>query len=214
MAMLVTLSDMKTYLGISGTTYDTFLTEQITLVSDVIESYCGRKFIQDQYIQTFYKDDFTEAFVKELPLFHYPVSSVASIEEDDVALEGIRIQYPNGILTNTIGFFMSGDKVEVTYTAGYLQANIPTPIQSVVKSIVEEKYNRKVSGISLNFGSDVQSISIPGAISIAFDYSLTSNDRVNAYGNLLGNYVNMIDKFRSSRAIMGSGKLEYVVEAP
>ena len=87
---------------------------------------------------------------------------------------------------------------------------MPTTIQYVVKAIVEERYNKKLSGVSLNFGSDVQRISIPGTISIDFDYTLTSNDRVNAFGNLLGSYLNLLDFYRSERAILGASRLNYV----
>ncbi len=39
--MLVSLADMKTYLGIGDASYDDFLTEQLVLFSSAIEGYCG-----------------------------------------------------------------------------------------------------------------------------------------------------------------------------
>jgi hypothetical protein len=77
-------------------------------------------------------------------------------------------------------------------------------------SIIEERYNKKKSGISLNFGSDVQRVSIAGTISVDFDYSLQSNERVSAYGTILGNYINVLDQYRSERVLTGSGMITYV----
>ena len=48
--MLVTLADLKTYLGEATTTYDAFLTEQIGFFSDAIETYCGRKLLSASYV--------------------------------------------------------------------------------------------------------------------------------------------------------------------
>jgi len=76
--------------------------------------------------------------------------------------------------------------------------------------LVKERYNKHTSGIDLDFGSDIQSISIPGTISVAYDYSLQNNERKTAFGAILGNYVNTLDYFRSERPLIGSVRLEYV----
>lgn len=216
---LVTLEAMKTYLGVSGTDFDAFLTEQIALFSSAIENYCCRKFTQTSYTQTFYKSDFVrEDDSHALPMFHYPIISVASVKEVCGENESPLIASDYRI-NGQLGFiyrFISGMKsrwflrlgydatVVVAYSAGY--ATIPPEIQAVVKSLVEERYNKKKSGIELNFGSDVQRVSIPGVISIDFDYTLQSNERATKFGTLLGNYVNVLDYFRTERALIGSIK--------
>ena len=211
--MLDTLSNVKSRLGITSTDYDTFLTSQITMISDVIEAYCRRKFLEDDYIQTFYKDDYCQSRMMEL--YHFPVSSVASIVQDGVTLddEAYRLHKPTGRIISEDGspFFRSEETV-VTYTAGY--ATCPAPVLAVLDSLVGERYNKKVAGVDLNFGSDVQRLSIPGTISIDFDYTLNSNERKSAYGVILGNNANILDDWRSERAVLGSGNLEYVEEAP
>jgi len=211
--MLVTLNEMKTYLGIplATTTYDAFLTEQITIVSDAIELYCNRIFASAEYVQTFYVTEDNEQS-NRFYLAQYPVSAIDSVIEDDTTLDLISeclLQGPKGILERRYyPWFQSSESITVTYTAGY--ATTPTPIKSAVYSIVGEKYNKKVSGVDLNFGSDVQSISIPGTISIAYDYSLQANDRKTPLGMILGNYVNILDIYRSERAVAGSIGSEYV----
>lgn len=211
--MLITLAQMKTYLGISGTDKDDFLTLQIQIVSDAIQGYCGRIFEAANYIQTFYGDDFGPGRLKSLFLFHYPVNSIDLIEVDGEEIEDDwRIHKPSGLLTRRCGFFgYSGEAMEITYNAGF--ATLPPALASVVYSLVEERYNKSIAGVGLNFGSDVQRVSIPGTISVDFDYTLTNNDRVTAYGVILGSYVNILDSYRSERVIVGSGSVKYVEEA-
>lgn len=209
--MLVSLSDMKTYLGIpsTDTTYDSFLTSQLTLVSEVVETYCRRSFEQRTFTETFYKDDFDRT--KTLSLFHYPIISITSVEEDGVELDTdyYRLHKGTGLITRTDDYyFFSGEEVEVVYSTGY--ATYPTPIIDVVQSIVQERYNKKTSGVDLNFGSDVQRVSIPGTISIDFDYSLSNNERSTPFGVILGSYVNVLDYYRSDRAVVGRGTITYL----
>lgn len=206
--MLVSLADMKAYLGIpSGTTtYDTFLTQQLNVVSDAVEGYCGRKFEDASYTQTFYKEDY-ELNKNEILLYHYPVISITSIKDGDTPITDYKLHYPTGYLSRKDGLFFN-DTIEVEYTAGY--ATVPSTVLHVVYSVVEQNYNKKKSGVALSFGNDVQSISIPGTISVTFDYTLDSNQRKNAYGVILGSYANILDQFRSERTIIGSGKIAYV----
>lgn len=212
---LDTLSNVKTRLGITGTTYDTFLQNQIDLVSEVIEAYCRRKFTQATWKQNIYREDShpTKRFV----LFHFPVQSITTLKEDGttVSASEYRLNKPSGTITGVDGrTFLCAKDTEITYVAGYASGEIPKPILDVLDGIVQERYNKKSSGVSLDFGSDVQRISIPGAISIDFDYSLSNNERTSAYGNILGNRANVLDDYRSERAVVGSGKLEYVEVVP
>lgn len=215
--MLDSVANVKARLGITETAHDGFIGAQIQLISDVIENYCGRKFIEDDYIQTFYREDYY-CTDKKIELFHFPVSQVDSIVEDGDTLDtdNYRLHPPTGFVVGLEGKYFFGSwgpkATVVTYTAGY--ATCPSPVLAVLDSIVGERYNKKVSGVELNFGSDVQRISIPGAISIDFDYSLSNNDRKSAYGTILGNNANILDDWRSERSVIGSGKLEYVEEAP
>lgn len=212
--MLVDLADIKSYLGISVATYDDFLKQQGALLSDAIENYCGRKFLETDYKQTFYAADY-EDVVKSLYLFHYPIIGDVVISEDSVDVTSevaFRIHKPSGKIIRPDMFFAGVDEVLVEYTAGY--ATLPPSIEGVFLSLIEEKYNKKLSGVPLNFGSDVQRISIPGVISLDMDFTLESNQRKTAYGVYLGSYVNVLDLWRSERRIIGSGKLEFVEDVP
>ncbi len=206
--MLDTLNNVKTRLGISGTTYDTFLTTQITLISDTIEAFCRRKFLSAAYDQTFYRGDYKTSQLLEL--YNYPVSAITSVKEDDVVLSSdtYRLHIPTGRIIRTSGYFFWPLKTVVRHVAGL--SACPTPVLSVLDSLVQERYNKKVSGVDLNFGSDVQRISVPGAISIDFDYTLNNNERKSAFGTILGSNLNVLDAYRSERAVLGEGTLSYV----
>lgn len=208
--MLIDLDTIKEFLGIEVDTYDSFLTAQEEIISQSVEGYCGRKFLEASYVQTFYAEDYPGQ-CKDLPTFHYPILTVSSIERDTVDIsEDVRVHKETGNLHNRKGFFYHkfNEQLVVEYTAGLEE--LPAPVSSVILSLIEERYNKKKNGVSLNFGSDVQSISIPGTISIAFDYSLQANERKTAYGTILGNFINVLDAYRSERVIVGSGKLAYV----
>jgi hypothetical protein len=214
--MLVSLNDMKTYLGIPlvDVTHDLFLTMQLQVVTEAVEGYCNRKFSQATYTQTFYRKDFVVS-PDSLSLFHYPLVSVASILEKELssdpglAVSGYGFHIPSGRVFMPSGrFFSNGNLIEVQYDAGY--ASVPMIILNVVYSLVQERFNKKVNGIDLNFGSDVQRISIAGTISVDFDYSLNNNERKNAYGHILGSHLNILDSYRSERSVMGDVRLSHV----
>jgi hypothetical protein len=229
-ALVLTISEVATMVTESGnplcsyrievTTYDQFLTDQEQIISDSVEGYCGRSFSLKNYLQTFYGEDYYGEGTKKLVLFHYPLTVLTSIFRDtteDITSE-VRVHKPTATITKNrfVSLFKNNcflsdtDIVEVTYTAGF--AEVPSPVKSVILSLIEERYNKNKSGVALNFGSDVQSISIPGTISVAFDYSLQANERKIAYGTIIGNFVNVLDSYRSERSIIGSGKLKYVEE--
>lgn len=219
---MLTLTEIKSYLGITSTDYDDFLTIQESIISETVEGYCGRIFLEKDYVQTFYIADFLQESRKELTLFHYPLTELTTVieKQDGVTIQDITSDVlphnPTALLKKKFlsgswpDFFCYGNEVEVTYSAGF--AAVPGPIKSVILSLLEERYNKKLNGIQLNFGSDVQRISIPGTISIDFDYSLQANDRTTAFGTILGNYVNVLDFYRSERSIAGFGKIAYAEE--
>lgn len=212
---------MKIYLGIdpSDTTYDVFLTSQITLVSQTIEAYCNRKFEATDYIQTFYREDqiVSDRVLDEVTCFQFPIITVASVisKENDAdagdPVTDYRIHKPTAkvIKNRYSGWLRTGcsNILEVTYRAGF--EVIPAPVLEVVYSVVQERYNKKKSGIDLNFGSDVQSIAIPGVINIQYDFSLQNNQRDSAFGSILGSNANVLDYFRSERAVIGDIRLAY-----
>lgn len=220
--MIVTLAEMKTFLGVTGTDDDAFLQSQIDLVTAAIEAYCGRKFEETEYIQTFYRYDWRRK-QRKVPLYQFPITELVYVTFEGAAqpfpVNNYRVYKQSGSIDMSDCFsssFIEGNgNVIVRFKAGYPVEKIPTPVKYVVYSVVQANYNKKKAGIDLNFGNDVQSISIPGAISVAYDYTLTKNDRTTAFGSIIGDHLNTLDFYRSEVAVMPDVWIEeFVEEAP
>lgn len=211
--MLVPLSKLKEVLKIpvADTSSDAFLLQWGTIISNAVEIFCRRKLLAADYIETQYYDD-DGVLNDSLMLYQYPLNSVTSITpegQDPLDLSTMRLQKSVGVVFCKHGFYRNGaDSIEIKYNAGFV--TLPPVIEMVVTSLVQEKYNREKTGMDLNFGSDVQRISIPSTISIDFDYTLTNNDPNNEMGQILGNYMNVLTPFKSERAISPQGRVVYV----
>lgn len=213
--MLVTLSEVKDYLGVSGGADDTFLQSQIDLFSQAISYYCRRNFEAANYIQDFYKEDMDqrEIPVKELSLAEYPLNSVTQILVDTEVVDPSEYRFIGKygkivFLRGKEKYLCSGSRIRVSYNAGY--SSIPVTLKDVCYSLIAERYTKKKTGAALSFGSDVQQVSIPGVISISYDYTLSSNERSSSFGTLLGSYVNILDFYRSEKQAIGPGKIEVI----
>jgi hypothetical protein len=195
---------------IDFTTDDAFLTQQGQLISDTIEAYCRRAFTSGAYVQTWYAEEWVRKNPREILPFHFPLITVTHLKVDGETADvsAYRVHKPTGIIKLLSDIRMDWDELELSYTAGY--AAVPTPIQNAVYELVEARYNKKKAGVALNFGSDVQRVSIPGTISIDFDYSLQSNERSSQFGLILGNHLNVLDYYRSERVAFRIEELEYV----
>lgn len=225
--MLVSLGDMKTYLGETGATFDAFLTQQITVVSDAIEGYTARVFASTAYVQTYYYQDYTDDFARRyLYSFHYPLTAITQIQEIEKDDDGndtvtatltaneflfkpetgkIYKTEANGTRLNWFQCRATNSRIEVSYNAGF--ATTPTPVEQVVYDLVEQQYNKKKAGVAINFGKGVQRISVPGVMSLDFDYTLTSNERKSKFGMILGDHGNVLDQYASERSLGGLGEI-------
>lgn len=231
---LITLAELKVALGNPTTdaTQDAFLQGEIDLYSEIIESYCARKFIQSTYTQQFYRDDFPQDSVGFIRLYHWPVTIISSIQlitrsesgdttETLTANSDYRFHNTGKIkrLCNYIPRTWDGDfgsswyastEIQIDYTAGFLVADVPLPIKNTMYAIIDERWRKYLQGQELNFGKNVQRMSVPGVISIDYDYTLTQNERERKFGMFLGDYANALDFYRSDRALIGNITEPYV----
>lgn len=201
---MITLADIKTYLGVTGTTHDQFLQHWLDVVVSAVEEYCGRPFSQKTYTEIFHRDNWGSS----LRTYHYPIKSITSVTDamgNDI-LSAFRVHKPSGTLE--MKERVRWEEIEVVYIAG--TETLPPLVKEVIQSIVKEKYNRSQSGIDLNFGSDVQRVSIAGSLSVDFDYSLENNSSKNDLGMILGNYKNMLNPFISAKRVINTQVKHYV----
>lgn len=118
---LITLAELKLHLGITTTTDDERLESAITLVSEMIATYCGRRFAFASAIETFHFDDCEQSRNNAgLTLSLYPVATIASVAVDDSALDATawHINPASGLLWPASGRW-SGTIV-VDYSGGYM----------------------------------------------------------------------------------------------
>ena len=218
--MLVSLEDMKDYLGITDTSQDAYLTSELTLFSETVENYCNRKFEVATYTEKiFHRDFYNES---EYYLYHFPIITLTSAtekakDEDDVILNPLmnnrtgkmKILDDNEYFTSLFKNTGANGYMEIVYDAGY--ATVPLEVQEAIKELIQARFNKKESGVDFNFGSNVQRVSIPGVMGIDFDYTLTTNERTNKYGMILGDYQNIFDNYRSERTLVGDTEVSYLV---
>lgn len=137
---LTTLADVKVELGISGTTYDTLLSQYITAESLKIQNYCGGVLVSEVLSEQF---RLTEEY-DHLQLSRFPVSSIASVTVDDEVLDADEYEcdLASGLLYCLSGDSVVGwgdDKITVVYTAGY--STIPEDLQEACTQMVKMSYS-------------------------------------------------------------------------
>ncbi len=125
---LTTVARFKTFAGITVATDDTLIERLINIVSDYIEKFCDRRFLQTAYTDEYYDGNGSN----QMLLKQYLVSSAASfvLEERDtdtneanwssVDTKLYHIDYTAGIIELIAHTFREAPrKYRVDYTAGY-----------------------------------------------------------------------------------------------
>jgi len=155
--MLTTLSDVKNYLGITVTTYDSLLTSLIGSVSAWIEGYLDRKIAAVDLTET------VDGGKRSIALSNFPINSVASIQYNQgtqhtpsmvtISPDDYTILYDFGIIEH-VGIFPGGRRnITVTYNSGF--ETIPADLELVAKTLVAKLFGqRKAQGKKMEiFGS-------------------------------------------------------------
>jgi uncharacterized phiE125 gp8 family phage protein len=148
---LATRAALKLYLGIDGaeTGEDDLLEALLAYASERIESYCSRRFAEEELTE-YIDGDGTDRLV----LGRRPVASLAGIYvdsdrefgEDTKLLELERVLYPaTGIVVWVGGIFPRGTRnVKAVYTAGYAQ--IPDDLAAACVKLAASWYAHAKSG--------------------------------------------------------------------
>jgi len=125
---LTTVQRVKDFLGITVASNDTILERIINQVSDFVENYCDRTFVETTYTNELYDGTGTD----KLFLKNFPISSTDTFTLEkrsgsqnvsnfnSIESEMFFIDYNTGILeTNGWGFTELPQRYRATYTAGY-----------------------------------------------------------------------------------------------
>ena len=188
---LTTVDRVKTFIGITVADYDTLLESLINQVSDFVEHYCDRTFVETANSNEIYDGTGSD----KLFLFNYPVSSTETFTLDkrsghqnvdnwnNIEAENFFVDYKTGIVeTNGWGFTELPRHYRITYTSGYAFKNDGAPLvtlesvnigdleYAVWKLVANVYYMRKDS-------SNVQSESI-GDYSVTFRKSTMTDQEI------------------------------------
>lgn len=145
---LTTIDKVKSYLQITTTTDDAFISDLITNVQSLVENYCDRNF--DSQIYTMEQHT---AMHKVFP-FNYPIISVQAIRRSGIDIANIDTQFtsyrihPSYIELLDYKYVTMGNKfmwanheesyVEIDYTAGYTV--IPGDLSLAATKLVALEY--------------------------------------------------------------------------
>ena len=137
---LITLDELKTYLGVSGTENDALYELLINNVTDWIETYTERRFAETAYTDEKYDGcDYCKLVLKQ-----YPVNSGETFTIDERLTVGgsfseitstdYTVDYPRGIVCWTSNFKEGCQNYAVTYTAGY--STIPNDLKQAAMMLI------------------------------------------------------------------------------
>lgn len=187
---LTTVARIKTFLGISGTTYDTILERLINMVSDFVEGYCDRTFRETANSNEIYDGTGTN----KLLLKNYPVddSATFTLEEragdyrvsswNAIDAELYHVLWNEGIVDFLGNRFREIPRhYRITYTSGYDFDNV-TPgntlesqgigdLEYAVWKLVANAFRKR------KHGTNVKSESI-GDYSVSFRASTMTDQEI------------------------------------
>lgn len=114
---LTTIASAKTYMGISDSSQDAMIEQLINSVSDDIANRCNRVFLLAERTEKLNGNGSSD-----LLLLHYPVTEITSVSIDTTVIDADEYSLDNGsgMLTRLGSAWPDGQKMTITYTAGYI----------------------------------------------------------------------------------------------
>lgn len=148
---LVSLADVKTYLGISGSSEDGLIGDLINAASAAANAFTGRFLLSKTYTEFYNGNGEAELILKNLPIISVTSLYNANNErvfdattEIDVS-EDVLLLKEEGVLrlwNNESAFIAGVANVKVVYVAGYALASVPQDIQYAIKLWVGKAYQK------------------------------------------------------------------------
>ena len=156
MTDLITLAEYKEYKGISNPDRDGKFQILITRASALIETYCNRKFIEYSAVADA-RIEWFDGITNKVELTEFPVISVETVytspdggmtqtllTEGASGLTGYFVDLEAGEVFMQLGvnnfidsYNIPYRSLEITYTAGYTEENLPEDLKLAVMDLVE-----------------------------------------------------------------------------
>lgn len=145
---LTTLEYVKTYLAITGSTMDAWLSQAITAASRFAMNYCSRNFLSQSYNKTF-----NGTGGMWMVLGQEPITAVASVVIDGVTMpQNVAPSQVGWVFDDTAVYFKGGcyrfergvQNVTIAFTAGWADVSaVPEDLQQAIAELVGLKYKRR-----------------------------------------------------------------------
>jgi hypothetical protein len=148
--MLISLTEFKNHIGISGSTDDTIITTYINAVGDFIKEYLGREIEEKEIVERFDGDDIKDIiFLSNYPVttftwLKYRKGTYAVEEMTDFDASDYQRDDEKGIIYVDV-MYPGIRNIEVYYKAGYAAAAIPNAIKVAALKLTAKIYNKKRS---------------------------------------------------------------------
>lgn len=147
--MIITVANVKAYLDITSSTYDTVIEIWIRATQKFIEQLLNMSIEQATYYEIY--DGTGE---RTLMLDNYPIISVAKLSDDIdistkkynsfIAAADILIQSSMGMIEYNDNIFSENERnIYIEYAAGYASGAIPYDIQLLAYEMIAKKYHDK-----------------------------------------------------------------------
>jgi uncharacterized phiE125 gp8 family phage protein len=143
---LVSLGDLKAYLGVNTTANDAVLLSLLRASTDFVQRVTGRNFLYTKYTDTYYPEQCWD----RLKLNNYPVDRIQSVLIDGITLDSQTAGYSNFVLEQEgyirrldgVRFPQAPVPIVVSYFAGFRA--VPEDIRYAVMKIAGSDYNTRL----------------------------------------------------------------------
>ena len=202
--MLITVAEAKSFLQITGTTYDTLITGYCGYITAEINTYIGRIIESATYTNevleyesaNFDLDENTPFDLaspqRTVQLRNYPVATVSGVVQASISYDGVALipddDYKIDVNNGTVYFYATPSdyqrKLLATYTAGY--STVPDDLKLVALMGVKDLF--RSGGVTAQGDLDVTSKSV-GDFSV--NYSQVKNTKAYLEDNkgILSKYI-------------------------
>ena len=137
---LITLAEVKSWLGIVDSSEDALLTAICGAVDAFVKKYCHREFESATRTEKYHGTGSHELLLQE-----YPVTEIFSIKINDVeeSLSDYDVDKEVGVLYSKVGKIPRGIyNVEVKYIGGYTEQDLPADLKMGLYLAAESLYRR------------------------------------------------------------------------
>jgi hypothetical protein len=170
--MILTLAQVKNFLGITTNTYDTLLTEMIEIVESELSSYLSRPLEQKtytDYVLNYMFSRFDRGVQSEglstreeygrLKLPQYPVTTFTNLKYDNTVIDtgDYYVNKDKGIIHMFRFYSDFNGKLTGTFTAGYTSTTIPSVLKGIIYDGVKFLFETNKEAVKGSKIEDIES---------------------------------------------------------